>query len=832
MRRAEASTPQAKRRAAGFSLVTYPAAPCAIGEIRYGFIRPVASAFRAEATGLNGMRLFKKGLSQAAVGAIMKNSVVALFTLLALCGPLSSCGAQKASAPPFDPVPFADPLVGASLDGGALMPAACLPYSMVKLSPDTTRPSTAGYNPGEPIIGFSHTHIGGTGGAAFGGQILVRPQTGPLDISLPPSPKKGEFASPGYYAVTLTRDSVKAELTATERSGVHRYTFAANAPARLLIDVSATLNNGSVASPSSVCTGSEARFVSDREIEGKASFVGGYNRLTYTVYFAATLDQTPNQRGAWRGADAITGATEIKGDKGQRAGLYAEFTPPPDGRIGVRIGLSYSSIENARRHRAASDGMTFEQVKSRAEGVWRAHLNTIQVTGGSDKERRQFYTALYDSALAPVDLSGDNDAWSRTEPSYWDIYCIWDTFRSASPLLTLIHQERQEAVLRSLLEAYKQKGWLPDAWAYNQYAFSLQGGTNADVVFADAIAKGLGGFDRALAYQAVRKNATTPAPSNIYSPYGRFAPYFTRGYVPALSASGKTADGKPNEYAHAVSGTLEYAYNDFAVAQIADAVGEKSDAARFRKRSHDVFQLFNPQTRFFWGKDAQGAWLPGFDPEARASLGWFPIFYEGDAWQYRFSVPHDIQGLINRHGGPEAFCAILDQYFDEKRHWQGNEPGFLTPWLYDYAGRPDRTAERVRAILQQDYKMAPSGYAGDEDVGAMSSWYVFGAMGFYPNAGQDIYLLGSPLFSQTRLRLAGGKTLTITARGLSSQNRYIQSAKLNNKAWNKAWFRHRDIAGGADLVLEMGPAPTRWGTKNPPPSLSAPLREAATKKAR
>ena len=723
---------------------------------------------------------------------------------------------------PSDPVRLVDPLVGTGMEGGALMPAACLPYSLVKLAPDTTRPSTAGYNPGQPIIGFSHTHIGGTGGNAFGGQILVRPQTGALDIALPPSPKSGESASPGFYAVTLTRDNVKAELTATERSGVHRYTFAKDETPRVLIDVSATLNNASAAKPSSVCTGSEAHFVSEREIEGQASFVGGYNRLTYTVYFAATFDRAPIRRGAWRDSATTPDAAQTKGDKGQRAGLYAEFAPTTENRVGVRIGLSYSSIANARRHRAESDGMTFEQVRARAENAWRTHLNTIQTTGGTDRERRQFYTALYDSALAPVDLTGDNDSWSAKDPSYWDIYCIWDTFRCASPLLTLTHPDRQEGVLRTLLEVYKHDGWLPDAWAYNQYAFSLQGGTNADILFADAVAKNLGGFDRRLAYEAVKKDATVPATSKVYSPHGRFAPYFTLGYVPAIAVQGKTADGHENEYGHAVSGTLEYAYNDFAVATVADSVGEKADAARFRQRSLQVFRLFNRETGFFWGKDASGAWLPGFDLNQPATFGWLPIFYEGNAWHYRFTVPHDIQGLINRLGGKDGFLRALDSYFDGGHHWQGNEPGFLTPWLYDYAGRPDKTVDRVRTILAKDYKLAPNGYAGDEDVGAMSSWYVFGAMGFYPNAGQDVYLLGSPLFSMVRIPLGRGKAFTLYAKDLTGQNRYIQSATRNGKPWNQAWFRHEDITGGGTFVFQMGPTPSRWGTQNPPPSLSAP----------
>ncbi|BCM88952.1 hypothetical protein IAD21_00794 [Abditibacteriota bacterium] len=731
----------------------------------------------------------------------------ALFPILLL----ALSGAAVAQTRQSDPVALVNPLMGTSAGGGALSPAACLPYSMVKLAPDTTRPSTAGYNSDEPIIGFSHTHIGGTGGNAFAGQILVRPQTGGLDVTLTPSPKTDEFASPGYYTVQLTRDNVKAELTATERAGIHRYTFPPANAGRILIDVSATINNASVEKPSSICTGSQAHFVSPREIEGQASFVGGYAQLTYTVYFVARFDQTPIGRGAWLGTEAQPGATEIKGDKGQRAGLFAEFAPQT-APVGLRVGLSYSSLDNARRHLAVSDGMSFEQVKTRAEDIWRKHLNTIQIEGGTLEQRRLFETCLYDFALAPIELTGDNAAWSEKEPSYWDIYCLWDTFRSAGPLATLIHPRRQEEILRSLLEVYRQTGWLPDAWAYNKNAFSIQGGTNADALFADAIAKGLGGFDRELAYSALKKNATVPSPSKQFPNRGRLAPYFTLGYVPATPINVAT------EYSNPTSATLEYAYNDFCVAKVAQALGHEEDARQYFARSERVFDLFYPDTKFFWAKDAAGQWLPDFDPKLRQG-SWKGPFYEGSPWNYRFSTPHDVQGLINRIGGPAAFVAALDENFDGGHDYHGNEPVFLTPWLYDYAGRPDKVVDRVRAILQKDHHLAPKGYAGDEDTGAMSSWYVFGAMGFYPNAGQDVYLLGSPIFSQVRLQLDGGKTFTITANNLSENNRYVQSAKLNGKSWNQAWFRHRDIIGGAELVLQMGPQPSQWGTQTPPPSL-------------
>ncbi|NQX01827.1 glycoside hydrolase family 92 protein [bacterium] len=725
-----------------------------------------------------------------------------------------------------DPLALADPRVGTAVyDGGSMYPGAALPFSMVKLSPDTTKPSTAGYNPTEPILGFSHTHIGGTGGKAFGGQIRVRPQTGPLVVAPPPSPKQNETAAPGYYAVDLTLDRVHAELTTTERAGFHRYTFPAAAPARILLDASSFIDNTGPRDPAGRSTGCSARFVSDREIEGSSSIVCGFAKLAFTVHFVAVFDQPPTACGAWLDGAAQPGAREITGADKQAAGLYAGFAP--GSTVGLRVGISYTSIALARENLKPAAGLDFDQVRARAGEIWRKHFSTITVEGGSEQQQRQFQTALYHSVLTPTDVTGDNGGWA-TDPKqavYWDIYTLWDTFRTSNPLLTLIHPDRQSGIIRHLLAAYQKTGWLPDSWVYNKQGIPFQGGSHADNVIADAFVKNLGGFNRNLAYSAVRKNATesNPKASKINIDTGRLEPYFTLGYVPSIVYTGKDAQGRKNEYSSGVSRTLEYACNDFSASQVAAALGHTEDAEIFRKRSLGAYTLFKPDTRFFWGKTATGEWMPDHDPASKV-LGWSSAFYEGNAWQYRFSMPHDMQGLIARYGGNQPFLAVLDEYFDRKLHWQGNEPCFLTPWLHVYAGRPDKNVDRVREIMARDFKLSPDGYPGDEDVGAMSAWYLFAAMGFYPNAGQDVYLLASPVFSKITLKLGdSGKTLIIAAPGVTTENKYIQSATLNGKPWNQAWFRHRDIINGAELLLKMGPKPSNWGMKTPPPVITPAL---------
>jgi putative alpha-1,2-mannosidase len=292
-----------------------------------------------------------------------------------------------------DPVTLANPLVGTAVYGGGMYPGAALPGSMVKLSPDTTNPSTAGYAPDEPILGFSHTHIGGTGGKAFGGQIRVRPQSGTLNVTPSASGKSGETASPGYYAVTLTDDQVRAELTVMERAGFHRYTFPAARPARVLIDASSFINNFSSADPAGYPSSTTARWISDREIEGSSGIVAGYANMAFTVHFVAVFDQPAIARGAWLAGVNQSGTLTVTGGSKQNAGLYGEFNP--GSVVNVRIGISYTSIALARQNLNAATGLDFDAIRTRAESLWRQHFSTIAVEGGTDAQRRQFYTALY-----------------------------------------------------------------------------------------------------------------------------------------------------------------------------------------------------------------------------------------------------------------------------------------------------------------------------------------------------------------------------------------------------------------------------------------------------
>jgi predicted alpha-1,2-mannosidase len=469
-------------------------------------------------------------------------------------------------------------------------------------------------------------------------------------------------------------------------------------------------------------------------------------------------------------------------------------------------------MENARKHLAQSTGMSFDQVHARARDTWRQYLDRIKVEGGTAEQLTCFYTGLYHTFLMPTEITDDNPDARFKLPHFWDFYCIWDTWHCTNPLYTLIAPEKEAEIVNCLSEIFKVRGWLPDAWIANEFAY-IQGGTNGDVVLADAIVKNLSGINRALAYEAIRKDGTTPSDNALR--YGRYSEYFEMGYLPCDDIATRTVPLCPS------SRTIEYSIDDAAIANAAAALGKNEDAAHFTSQSLSLYNLFDEKTKFFWAKDRAGKFMGSFRKDYHTPSGVGP-FYEGTPWHYATYVPHDMQGLIARHGGVAQFTTFLDQLFDTGQYNPGNEPDLLTPWLYTYVNRPDKNVDRVRNILATKYGTSRTGLPGNDDAGAMSSWYAFGAMGFYPNAGQDLYLMSSPLFPKVSMRLGHDKRFVVTARNLSDENKYIQSATLNGKPLERGWFRHSEIANGGALILQMGAKPSDWGTKAPlPPSITS-----------
>jgi len=708
--------------------------------------------------------------------------------------------------------PYVDPFFG--IDKGNVFPGVSLPFGVVKLSPDIKFPyPTSGYTFEGEIIGFSHTHTSGTGGAPRYGNILVVPQAGNIDAKYSRVIKKmNEYSRPGYYTVTLNSSSgdVISEITAGDHVGVHRYRFKNRSKeeyinGNILIDIGHTLTrkgNGT-----SVCTEGEAKIVSDREIEGFGAYSGGWGgQNPYKIYFAVQFDQPFNSYGTFTDSVLNEKSMVINTSGNNKFGVYGSFKVRQNQPVQLKVALSLISTDKARKNLNEVSGLGFDEVRLKADSVWNNYLSKILVEGGTPERRAIFYSALHHTVLMPTEITGENPVWKSDKPHFWDHYAIWDVFRSVMPLYTLIIPKKQEEIIQSLLDIYDHKGWLPDAWIAGDYA-QVQGGSNADVVIADAVVKGLKGFDIEKAYQAILKDGEVI--SDQPRLYGRYLDeYLKYGYC-------------TKNVINACSRTLEYSYNDFCISQVAKKLGKEADYKKYLKRSQNSFLIFSDSLKSVWGRDMKGNWESGFKPVNDRPDPWNDnYFYEEGSAIYSTYYPQDIQGLIHRTGGNDSFSGYLDNIFDKGYFDLNNEPAFLLPYLYNYCGRPDKSAYRVQETLKSLFSVGNTGLPGQDDSGAMSSWYVFSAMGFFPVAGQDIYLIGSPVFSKISIRLGNGKAFIIKANHLSPENIYIQSAILNGKPLNKCWFRHSDIEKGGELVLVMAKQPSGWGKSDLPPSIS------------
>jgi predicted alpha-1,2-mannosidase len=744
-----------------------------------------------------------------------------LCALLALATPfwVQEVWAQE------EPVRLADPFVGAD-GGGNTVPGAGVPFGFVSLSPDTAMGDTSGYDSSSAITGFSFTHVTGTGGKSKYGNFRVTPLLGDLGVSNLVFARSDETASPGYYAVSLGADParrIRVELTATRLAGLMRVTFPkGQGPARLVLDATSVI---ALRGEGQRVTGAHVDILDAQTVSGWVSVEGGWNPAPYKLYFYARYSRSAQDFGAWRarqgelmrqaGPGALDGEPQAKTaaakadlmvdydthkEFAHRLGAYAGFDADADPSVELKLAVSFIGVEKAKDNLEREiPGWDFEAVRAAAESQWRDALGRIEVSGGDDAQRRIFYSALYRSHTMPHDLSGENVWWASSEPHYEDFYTLWDTFRTLHPLLTIIEPERQRDMVRSLLDTYRHTGWLPDARIAGANGMT-QGGSNGDVVIADAIVKDLGGFDPDLAYAAIKKDADIDSDAPFIQ--GRvLKDYLRLGYVPLTET-------------RSASRTLEYAYDDFAVGEVAARLGHADDAARYRARSGNWRNIWDDGLGCVHPRYPDGRWLENYSCDYtypdKTGPWWEAPFYEGNGLQYSTYVPQDIPGLIARVGGPAAFVGWLDHLFDG-HYDQGNEPDILAPWLYIDAGRPDLSEARVRQILRDDYHLARDGLPGNDDAGTMSSWYVWSSLGLYPLAGQPVYYIGSPVFTRSVIHLAGGRSFTISAPLASSTNLYITGARLNGRPLKAARLSHAKLMAGGVLELDMGPKPNGWG---------------------
>jgi predicted alpha-1,2-mannosidase len=694
---------------------------------------------------------------------------------------------------------YVDPFIGTG-GHGHTFPGATMPFGMVQLSPDTRLTGwdgCSGYHYSDSLIyGFSHTHLSGTGISDYG-DVLLMPTVG--DVALTNTryaagfSHSNEYARAGYYSVKLD-NGVLVELTATLRAGFHRYTYPANAQGNIILDL----------------THRDRVLDSYFRITGGRNFVGWRRSQAWAkdqiVYFAGELSRPFD---GWGIAKDDGAAQPIQEATGPNVKAFFSFEPggPP---VLVKIGISAVSIAGARKNLATEiPNWDYSKVREDADRAWQKELNKIQVTGGDEGQLKTFYTALYHTMLAPnlfMDVDGQYRGRDfQTHPAKgfenYTVFSLWDTFRAAHPLYTIIDQKRTRDFINTFLAQYQQGGRLP-VWELAANETDTMIGYHAVSVIADAAAKGIDGFDLKLAFEAMKHSAEL-------NQKGLLA-YTRQGYL-------ELEDEKES-----VSKTLEYAYDDWCIAQVAQMLGRTDDYERYLRRAKFYQNMFDRESGFMRAR-SNGGWLARFDPR-EVSFN----FTEANSWQYTFFAPQDISGLVELMGGKQEFARKLDELFTTEskttgreqaditgligQYAHGNEPSHHVAYLYDYIFEPAETQYRVRQIMDKFYTPQPDGLIGNEDCGQMSAWYVLSAAGFYPvTPGSKVYAIGTPLFPEIRFQLENGKQFVIKANGVSDKNFYIQSATLNGRPRRIPFLGQPDLMAGGELVFEMGPRSSRWG---------------------
>lgn len=764
------------------------------------------------------------------------------FLLLLLPAALAACGDSRPRAPTGEGGPHeqealvsrVDPFIGTGgipWASGMVFPGATVPFGMVRLSPDTSfayglrigAMGTAGYYYGHThLLGFSHTRLSGTG-AVEGGFARVIPARAGAHHStrylLPiPFSHSGERASPGYYAVDLASPGVSVELTATTRVGLHRYTFGPGGAPMLLLDATSALG-----SDTRVSEGRIEILHGGREVVGEArlfgAFSGRYGGLK--GYFAARFSVPFDSFGTWEGDDLVEGRLSAQGEDVGAALRFGDGTSTTV--VEVKMGISFVSVENARLNLDAEAGQEdFDAVRRRAEHTWEQELGRIRVRTADPEIEETFYSALYHCLLMPTSFTDVNGAYlgfnrevgTADDFTYVTDLSLWDTFRNEHSLLTLVAPEVQRDSLKSLVRMARLGGTLPRWPSGGGYTGSMLG-TPADMVIAESYLKGIDDFEVEEAYEYMKRTALGPPPAGADGREG-IEECMTFGYCPA------------DRMEAAVSRTLEYAWADASIAALASALNKPEEAALFRDRSHAWRLQWNPASRYFQPRNADGSWAEPFLPDMTTYLDelfgthFVDDYVEGSPKHWRWAVPQDTQGLIDLFGSPEYFVSELEAFmkgasakrgdvYPGPNYWHGNEHDFHAIYLFDDAGRPDLAQKWVRWALTDRYGTGPDGLDGNDDGGALSAWYVFSALGFYPIAGSDSYWIGAPIVEQATVSLQDGAALEVIALGQAPGHPYVQKVTLNGEPLCSPRLHHGAIASGGVLEFVMGPRPAPGG---------------------
>lgn len=710
---------------------------------------------------------------------------------------------------------------------GHTFPGATLPHGMVQLSPDTRLlgwDACSGYYYDDTsIMGFSHTHLSGTGIGDYG-DILFMPVVGekPLIAGTAEKPDEGyrsrfsheqESARPGYYQVLLQDDSINVELTATLRAGLHRYTYPKVSDARLIVDMEPTIHGHQHPV-------TQIRVVNDSTIAGMKYTVGWAKR--HYVYFYAVFS-SPFDYKLYSGTEYQSDSTSVTVNTAKAVIRFKNL--PVDGRVLAKVGISSVDEEGARLNvEAEIPNWNFEDVMKEANTAWNEALGKIDIETSDNDSRTVFYTSLYHAFIQPS-LASDVDGRYRTmgheikqDASYtnYTVFSLWDTFRAAHPLYTIVTPEQNQAFIRSLLRKYDEGGILPK-WELASNETGTMIGYHAVSVIADAMMKKQCDFDVKKALEACIRSSvydttgvTPMMDRQILN--GKLMPVSIKyknelGYIPCDKVGGSVSQG------------LEFAYNDWLIAQMMKEHNRKDLYDKYMELSRNYRNYFDPETKLMRGRLSDGSWITPFDP---ASVQRPSNYVEGNAWQWAWFVPQDVEGLMELVGGQKSFEAHLDTLFTTSseltgdpnaaadvtgmigQYAHGNEPSHHIPYLYNYAGAPRKTQALVDHILRTLYHNDPNGLSGNEDVGQMSAWYALSAMGFYSFCpGRPVYEIGRPMFDKVTIHLSNGKDFIIQAKNNSVENKYIRSMKLNGEKLAEPRFSHFDLMKGGELIFEM-----------------------------
>jgi predicted alpha-1,2-mannosidase len=722
---------------------------------------------------------------------------------------------------------------------GHTYPGATVPFGAVQLSPDTYNRGwdwCSGYHySDDSIMGFSHTHLSGTGAGDML-DFLLMPGTGPAKIvpGTREHPEEGyrsrfshtdEIAEPGYYSVILRDYNIRAELSATERAGIHKYTFPPSADSYFILDL---VHHYYFGANDSLVRWAELKATNNDTILGGRSIAGWADGRQ--IYFAMKFSK-PFRDFEIYSEDSGLGPS-VHEAKGNHLKCVVRYQTSPAEVIYVKTGISGVSPEAALKNLESEiPDWDFDRVRGAAHQSWRRELSRIRIETTNQKHREIFYTALYHMMVAPTlfdDVDGQYrgmDGEVHRCPSgfhNYSTFSLWDTYRAAHPLYTLFQPQRVPDFVNCLIRMANESPAGMPVWPLQGKETGTMTGYHSAAVIAEATVKKFPGLDLAKAYPAMKKRA-------MVDDYRGLGLYRKLGYIPA------------DKEEESVSKTMEYVYDDWAVAHVAQALGEDADAKILLERSKNYRNLYDPQLRFIRARLENGEWAEPFDPRGMGHFKKWRDYTESNSWETTFAIQHDPKGYVELFGGQKAFLKKLDELFTTSselppdappdiaglvgQYAHGNEPCHHIAYLYAYAGAPYKTQERVRSLLETMYDNQPDGLAGNEDCGQMSAWYVISALGLYavdPVSGN--YVMGAPLFDRAEIELAGGKRFVIKARRSSPEDKYISSVSFNGKPYHKVWLRHADIVEGAEIVFTMASEPNEeFGSSpgNAPPSFTS-----------